>query len=285
MNNSPHTQPQAQITAPTNHLPFATPYVAGREQADVTVDRAEMLRYLGYGGQSINPELADRIEHVAQAVETKLKPTFVWRVFKVDAKKTQSLSRTFPKSPNTHHANGEGEGEGEGRPCIYLEGVDLALPGTSIARHMDGALAIAAVCTTLGFASERLLQEAAVAGAADALLYSAAASSLTEQGAAYAQTRIDAFAAANGMFANMRYSPGYGDLPLDVQPALARALNLQKTLGVSLTADDMLVPIKSTTALIGLFDHKVSREYANTCADCPAGGKCNFRQIGHFCYE
>jgi hypothetical protein len=276
-------------------LPFATPHVAGRTQATAKVNRVEMLRYLGYSGQNLDSELANRIENAAKDVETQLTPTFTWQIYEVDTNKTQNLNQTFVQNDSINITTGEGDNNqiatsrnashSANLPCIYLKGTNLALPGTSIARHMDGALAIAAVCTTLGFASERLLQEAASASAADALLYGAAASSLTEQGASCAQSAIDAFAQEYNMFTNIRFSPGYGDLPLDVQPTLARTLNLQKTLGVSLTADNMLIPIKSTTALIGIFDHPVSREYASTCADCPAKGKCSFRQKGHFCYE
>lgn len=49
------------------------------------VDRAEMLRYLGYGGQQIEPELSQRIELVVERLELDIEPRGVRRVFAVDA--------------------------------------------------------------------------------------------------------------------------------------------------------------------------------------------------------
>ena len=45
------------------------------------VDRAEMLRYLGYGGQQIEPELSRRIELVVERLELDIEPRGVRRVF------------------------------------------------------------------------------------------------------------------------------------------------------------------------------------------------------------
>ena len=49
------------------------------------VDRAEMLRYLGYGGQQIEPELSRRIELVVERLELDIEPRGVRCVFAVDA--------------------------------------------------------------------------------------------------------------------------------------------------------------------------------------------------------
>lgn len=49
------------------------------------VDRAEMLRYLGYSGQQIEPELSQRIELVVERLELDIEPRGVRRVFTVDA--------------------------------------------------------------------------------------------------------------------------------------------------------------------------------------------------------
>ena len=50
------------------------------------VDRAEMLRYLGYGGQQIEPELAQRIELVVERLELDIEPRGVRRIFAIDAR-------------------------------------------------------------------------------------------------------------------------------------------------------------------------------------------------------
>ena len=49
-----------------------------------------------------------------------------------------------------------------------------------------------------------------------------------------------------------RFSPGYGDLPLKVQPMLLKFLDAEKRLGITLGESLMMSPSKSVTAIIGL---------------------------------
>jgi len=49
----------------------------------------------------------------------------------------------------------------------------------------------------------------------------------------------------------MRYSPGYGDLPLSNQKLIYDVLNLER-LGISITERFMLVPEKSVIAIAGV---------------------------------
>ena len=50
----------------------------------------------------------------------------------------------------------------------------------------------------------------------------------------------------------MRFSPGYGDLPLDVQRPLFAALDVPRKIGVSLTDSLLMAPSKSVSAIIGI---------------------------------
>ena len=70
-----------------------------------------------------------------------------------------------------------------------------------------------------------------------------------------------------------RFSPGYGDLPLECQKNIVEFLQTKKNIGMSLTESLMMVPVKSVTAIIGIGKEK------NKCtgpgcmickkADCP----------------
>ena len=59
-----------------------------------------------------------------------------------------------------------------------------------------------------------------------------------------------------------RYSPGYGDFPLECQPGLFRLLGVQRNIGVTLTDSLLMLPTKSVTAVIGISD---------AALPCPAG--------------
>ena len=49
-----------------------------------------------------------------------------------------------------------------------------------------------------------------------------------------------------------RLSPGYGDLPLAMQREVAEALDLGRTVGITLTDSLLMAPSKSVTAIIGM---------------------------------
>ena len=49
-----------------------------------------------------------------------------------------------------------------------------------------------------------------------------------------------------------RYSPGYGDLPLDLQRNIFAALDCERRIGVTLTDSLLMVPSKSVTAIVGM---------------------------------
>lgn len=53
-----------------------------------------------------------------------------------------------------------------------------------------------------------------------------------------------------------RFSPGYGDLPLDIQKDIFSTLNCSKHIGVMLNNSMLISPSKSVTALIGIYDER-----------------------------
>ena len=77
--------------------------------------------------------------------------------------------------------------------------------------------------------------------------------------------------AAQGYGMRWRFSPGYGDWPLEQQPELIRVTKCE-SIGITLSESKMLVPRKSVTAIIGLYKEvKGSGEAAhspNGCAAC-----------------
>ena len=159
------------------------------------VDRDEALRYLGYDGQKLDADLARRFDEAVVACE-RLRPRCLHAAFPVD-----------------HAASDAGH--------VALAGCGLVLEGRDIARHLDGACEAVLMACTLGAESERALRLRTATSPTDALLYGAAASALVEAAADAEESRIVAEAAARGLRTNFRYSPGFGDLPLAVQPAVA----------------------------------------------------------------
>lgn len=49
-----------------------------------------------------------------------------------------------------------------------------------------------------------------------------------------------------------RFSPGYGDLSLEIQPEILKVLSADKTLGITLNSSLLMTPVKSITAIMGV---------------------------------
>ena len=79
-----------------------------------------------------------------------------------------------------------------------------------------------------------------------------------------------------------RFSPGYGDLPLDLQPALCAALDAQRRLGLTVTDSLLLNPVKSVTAVIGLSPTPQPARIRG-CGYCNFRENCQFRKEGTTC--
>lgn len=57
---------------------------------------------------------------------------------------------------------------------------------------------------------------------------------------------------AQGLFLRPRYSPGYGDLPLEMQTDIFKALDCTRNIGLTLNDSLTMAPSKSVTAIIGV---------------------------------
>ena len=79
-----------------------------------------------------------------------------------------------------------------------------------------------------------------------------------------------------GLFLRPRYSPGYGDFPIQWQKTLLQLLDAPKTIGLTATESCMLAPSKSVTAVIGLTTDRTDC-HIRKCMDCSAVN-CPFRR-------
>ena len=103
----------------------------------------------------------------------------------------------------------------------------------------------------------------------------ATAAAMTETWCDRINERIRLEAEQEGLYTRPRFSPGYGDLPLDLQREISAILNMSKEIGVSLTDTMLMTPSKSVTALIGISDTPGKCAPAG-CAGCAASANCAY---------
>ena len=85
--------------------------------------------------------------------------------------------------------------------------------------------------------------------------------------------------AQDGFYTNFRYSPGYGDFPLEYQRRIVTLLGCDKTIGLTVTDSSLLIPQKSVTAIIGIFESEQKTKKKN-CDTCRLKDKCKFSRKG-----
>lgn len=228
-----------------------------------SVDKREVLRYMGYRGQAFDESLDGRIDQgIAHAIDVS-RPCGCIRIFDVAGR----------------------DADAQGRPRVLLEGTALELVGSSIARHLDGAIAVGVMAVTLSMANERELKRMSLSGdALDHVIFDAASTTLVERAADAAEAALIAGGLDRGLHANGRFSPGYGDLPLETQTPLLAALDAQRLLGISLSPALLMTPTKSVTAVLGLFED-VQPGGHHDCARCHCRDFCALPAEGRTCHE
>ena len=185
------------------------------------IDRRETLHYLQIRGGKLPTSLEEELSRCEALLLETARPRAVWRLF-------------------------------DREPDGTLAGTDFRPAGRDIADFLEGCGQVILMAATLGAEAESLLRRAQARDMAEAVILDAAGSAAIEQ-------VCDALCAElaarfRPRFLTGRFSPGYGDLPLEQQRTLCRVLDLERRIGVSLAESGLMIPQKSVTALIGVSD-------------------------------
>lgn len=227
-----------------------------------SVDRGEVLRYLGYHGQELTPELEGRLDAVVERCLQTARPRACLRQFGI-----KERGKTA-----------------DGMPEVVLDGCSLKLAGTSMQEHLQGAVAVGVMAVTIGADIERELRRLALVDPLEQVMFDAAATAVVERAADAAEARLVSLGAEQNLHANWRFSPGYGDLPLACQVELLASLDATRRLGITLTPSLLMVPTKSVTAVVGYFTEP--RHGARPgCGTCNLREWCTIRAHGDTCHK
>lgn len=213
------------------------------------VDKAEVLRYLGHRGQAYGEGLDRTIDSAIATCLELARPKAVHRRFGL-------LWR---------------------EDSVGLAGTQLALTGGSIRAHLEGADHCVLLAVTLGVGLETRIRAMEAVDLTFSLALDAAATACVESACDQAGEAVAAEATEESRFSGERFSPGYGDLPLELQPGILRLLDAERRIGLTCTESLILLPRKSVTAVIGLHDRPVRRQRPG-CTACSLRERCDFRR-------
>lgn len=214
------------------------------------MDISEALRYLGAAGA--DEETRRAVKQAAEELEAALAPRYVYKVFDVQAAEDGML----------------------------LPACGLLLPGSMAKTMLQGCQRAALVCCTLGAAFDRRLRMTQARDMAKAAIVNACGSAYVEAGCGQAEKEIAS--RYPGLYLTDRFSPGYGDLPLRIQPDFILALDAGRRLGVTVTDSLLMLPTKTVTAVIGLSDSPQPARIRG-CGLCALKARCVYRERGTCC--
>ena len=216
-------------------------------------DIDEAMRYLGVRSDP-QGELRTRMTSLAEELCSRCMPRWVWRAF-----------------PLAH--------EGD-QPIIGVGPVPLPLPGKSARTMLGGSEKCVILVCTLGLTFDAWLRQEQARDMQRAVMLDALGSSFVEAACDAAEREIAAHLPRKHL--TDRFSPGYGDLPLALQPRLLEAADATRRLGVYETDTHLMNPQKSVTALIGVADEPQMARIRG-CAHCSMRDTCMIRKAGKTC--
>lgn len=158
------------------------------------------------------------------------------------------------------------------------------IQGADIRKHTAECRQAILLAVTLGPGADTWVRRAAVGDVAAGAASDALASALTEQMADEAEAQLRRWASGEGLYLTGRFSPGYGDWPITVQPLVAAALDAGRQIGLYVSDTALMTPRKSVTALLGVSDHPVRGQLAG-CGHCVLQSRCDYRKRGITCAD
>ena len=156
------------------------------------------------------------------------------------------------------------------------------LKGGDVMRHLEGCPQAVLLAVTLGPGVDAQIRRAGVGDIAAGVASDALGSALAEQAAEAAEAELRQWAAKEGKYLTGRFSPGYGDWDIAVQPLVANALDTVRRAGLCVTDTNLMTPRKSVTAILGVSDHPVKGKLAG-CGHCVLRTRCEYRKRGKTC--
>lgn len=216
------------------------------------INKNEVIRYLGYRGITTVDETVEKIiEECIAEMQEKVEPKKVYRVFPIE----------------WDEALEEGEGG-----CSFA---GIHVSSGNLLKNLKGCSEIVMLAVTLGSVPDLLVRRAEVRDMMKAYTFQAVGAAMAEAYIDEVNDLIKSEAAARGLFARPRFSPGYGDFPLEVQKDFERVLEMSKHIGVTLSESLLMTPTKSITAVIGLSDKDADCVKAG-CEECNMSEDCEF---------
>ncbi len=201
------------------------------DNKDFSPDFKEVARYLGYR-RATQPEadVSALMEKAASEIQAVMKAQSVFEVFDL------TVGSTRPSDYST---------------TVSLRFADVTLQSRDLGRNLAGCSKVALLAATIGPQVDSLIRRHSSLNPVYASILQATGAMYIEELVDLINAEIKKIAEADGLKTRPRYSPGYGDVPLQVQKDFFRLLPCTR-IGLTLMDTLIMAPEKSVTAFVGL---------------------------------
>ena len=218
------------------------------------INKEEILRYLGYRGQEINEEINNIIEECRNEVKKLVNPRYIYEFYNVFRKDNE----------------------------INIKNSNLVLKGEDIKKHLVFSDTCVLMAATIGSDVERKINLYERINLTKALVMDACATTAIEELCDYVENEIRDIVRRKCKNLNFRFSPGYGDLDIEIQKEFIKVIEANKKIGLTASSNNILFPRKSVTAIIGIINEDKFVKKRG-CLECSNYNNCNFRKEGLNC--
>lgn len=207
------------------------------------ISRREIRRYLGYGGNEGDETVNALIEECLKELTSAASP--------------KSISRVYPLR------------------LLPDDGIDFTVfqaKSRNLSRNLKDCEQVILFAATLGAGVDVLLHKYTKLQMSKAVIMQAAAAAMIEEYCDEENRLLKQEYEAQGLYLRPRFSPGYGDFPLECQRDITAVLETPKRVGIMLTDSLLMAPSKSVTAVMGVSgkSHRCDVKGCEACAktDC-----------------
>ncbi len=218
------------------------------DSSNIKIDRNEVFRYLGYKNIPEDDNSLNLIEKCIKEVETNQELLACYERFSISVTDDGKLDLGF-----------------------------MITDSENLKKNLLGCDEIIVFAATTGIKIDRLIRKYTLTSPSHAVVLQAAGAAAIEGWCDEICRRFENAEKKNKKYLRPRFSPGYGDFPLEAQKSIFSVLDCERKIGLTLTKSNLMVPTKSVSALIGISrtDSQCKRQGCEICEK----KNCEFRRI------
>lgn len=221
---------------------------------EINIDENEVLRYLGYKGQKIEEELLLKIRDTIEEGKKLFAPKVIYKEYPINILE-----------------NG-----------VDVVGTTLVLEGNDIKKLLIGSNRCILMAATIGNYIEKKIRLYERIDLTRGMILDSVSTTAVEELCDKVCALIEKDIIEDFEDLTFRYSPGYGDLSLNIQKNFIEVLDATRKIGVNVSEHMLLFPRKSVTAIVGI-RKKLGKKTKKSCINCKNYENCLYRKEENSC--